>query len=104
MVWVSPYLFCKQDGGGYFNEETGESEAFKSLWQRFMKRVMKETNVQERFHEHDLRAKAASDAENVERARQLLQHFDSKITRRTYIRKPESVMPNTKIYDAEGDL
>jgi integrase len=63
------------------------------MWQRFMLRVLKETAVSERFTEHDIRAKAGSDAESLERARQLLAHADTKMTQRVYRRKPEVVRP-----------
>ena len=46
-----------------------------------------------RFNEHDIRAKCASDAESLERARELLAHADSATTRRVYRRKPEKVRP-----------
>ncbi len=46
-----------------------------------------------RFTEHDLRGKVGSDAESLERARQLLGHADSKITERVYRRKPELIRP-----------
>jgi integrase len=56
-------------------------------------RLLKETNIKDRFTEHDLRAKCASDAETLGRAQQLLGHADSKITERVYRRKPEVVRP-----------
>lgn len=92
-VQVSQYLFCTRRGRGYINERTGEADGWASMWQRFMDRVLAETNVKERFTEHDLRAKAASDADNLEHARALLAHVDSKITQRVYRRKPEVVKP-----------
>jgi integrase len=49
---------------------------------RFAQRVLAETEVKERFTEHDLRAKCASDADSLEHARALLSHADSKITER----------------------
>jgi integrase len=49
------------------------------MWQRFMARLLKDTKIKERFTEHDLRAKCASDAETLGRAQQLLGHADSKI-------------------------
>jgi integrase len=58
-----------------------------------MDRVLDETKVKERFTEHDIRAKAASDAETLEHAQKLLAHADSKITDRVYRRKPEKVRP-----------
>jgi integrase len=88
---LSPFLFCNRDGDGYIDEETGESHGFDSMWQRFMSRIMQETKVTKRFTEHDLRAKAGSDAESLEKARALLQHADSRTTQRIYRRKPERV-------------
>ncbi|MHB8256648.1 MAG: hypothetical protein ACYDHY_14630 [Acidiferrobacterales bacterium] len=63
------------------------------MWQRFMARLLKETAIKERFTEHDLRAKVASDAESLERARQLLAHADSRITQRVYRRRPDRIKP-----------
>jgi integrase len=63
------------------------------MWQRFMGRLIKDTKITERFTEHDLGAKRASDAETLGRAQQLLGHADSKITERVYRRKPEIIRP-----------
>lgn len=88
---LSPFLFCNKRGEGYIDEETGESHGFDSMWQRFMDRVLAETKVTKRFTEHDLRAKAGSDAESLEKARALLQHADPMTTQRIYRRRPERV-------------
>ena len=90
---LSPFLFCTRRGKGYFNEATGLCSGWDSMWQRFMDRVLTETKVQERFTEHDLRAKCASDAGSLEHARALLAHADSRLTERVYRRKPERVKP-----------
>lgn len=92
----SPYLFCTRTGEGYINEDVGRSSGWKSMWQRFMERVLKETKVTEPFTEHDLRAKVASDAESLEHARSLLAHADSRTTHRIYRRKAEVVQPLTR--------
>lgn len=92
-VHISPWLFCNKIGQSYINEVTGSASGWHSMWQRFMDRVLKETEVKERFTEHDLRAKAASDAASLEHARALLSHADSRITERVYRRKPEKVHP-----------
>ncbi|HXD52075.1 MAG TPA: integrase, partial [Burkholderiales bacterium] len=84
-------LFCNRWGKSYLNESTGNAPGFKSMWQHFMMRVLKETGVKEHFTEHDLRAKAGSDATSLERARALLQHADSRTTAAIYRRKPERV-------------
>jgi integrase len=88
---IAPWLFCTNKGEGYFDEQTGRPSGWNSMWQRFMARVLKETKIKARFTEHDIRAKSASDAEDVARAQQLLGHADSKITERVYRRKPETI-------------
>mgnify|MGYP001616633617 CR=1 FL=1 len=92
-VDLSPWLFCNKRGQGYINESTGEARGWRSMWQRFLTRLLKETKIATRFTEHDLRAKVASDAESLERARALLQHADSRTTDAIYRRKPERVRP-----------
>jgi integrase len=92
-VHISPFLFCTRRGSGFVNEAKGETSGWDSMWQRFMKRVLTETAVKERFTEHDLRAKCASDAATLDHAKALLTHADSRITERVYRRKPEKVMP-----------
>ena len=54
---------------------------------------MKSTNITDRFHEHDLRAKAASDSDTLEEASQRLSHSSTEITERVYRRKPVKVLP-----------
>ncbi|WP_341674997.1 tyrosine-type recombinase/integrase [Niveibacterium sp. SC-1] len=90
---ISPFLFCNRFGASYVVEETGEARSFNSMWGKFMARVLKDTKVMERFTEHDLRAKVGSDAESLERARELLAHADSRMTERVYRRKPERIKP-----------
>lgn len=90
---LSPYLFCTGKGECMVNVEKGTAKRFNDMWQKFMTRVLKDTKVVERFTEHDLRAKVGSDAESLERARQLLAHADARMTERVYRRKPERVRP-----------
>ena len=94
VVDISPYLFCTKQGRCYVNEHTGRTEGWDSMWQRFMKRILEETEVTERFSEHDLRAKCASDAENLQHAQKLLSHTDSRTTKQIYMRKPDRVKPS----------
>lgn len=89
----SRFLFCTRAGVGYINEDVGRASGWKSMWQRFMARVIEETKVKEPFTEHDLRAKVASDAQTLEHARALLAHADSRTTDRIYRRKAERVSP-----------
>lgn len=95
-VDISPYLFCTRRGEGYFNEATGKPDGFDSCWQRFMDRLLAQGVVKERFTEHDLRAKAASDAEDAEQARKMLSHADVKMTNRVYRRLPDVVTMKKK--------
>ena len=92
-VDISPFLFCHKRGTGYFNEETGRCDGWNSNWHRFMDRLIKETKLKERFTDHDIRAKASSDAADDEQARKLMSHSSVKMTRRVYRRKPEKVKP-----------
>lgn len=90
---LSAFLFCNRNGEGYMDESTGNANGWDSMWQRFMDRVLKDTKVKERFTEHDLRAKCASDADSLDHARALLSHVDSRTTNSIYRRKPEIVAP-----------
>jgi integrase len=89
----SPHLFCTRKGESYINPNNKRTEGWDSMWGRFMTRLLKETNVNERFTEHDLRAKTASDLESVERAQALLTHSNPKTTKDIYRRKAEVVKP-----------
>lgn len=89
---IAPWLFCTRRGDSYV-KPNGTANGWDSLWQRFMAKVLKQTQVGERFTEHDLRAKCASDAPSLERAQQLLAHADKALTQRVYRRKPERVKP-----------
>jgi len=64
-----PWLFCTRNGHCYVHREKGTAKGWDSMWQDFMARVLRETKVTERFTEHDLRAKCASDAGSLEHAR-----------------------------------
>lgn len=92
-VDLAPWLFCNKQGECYIDEETGTADGWDSMWGRFMARVLKETKITERFTEHDLRAKCASDATSLDHARALLSHADGRTTDRVYRRKPEVVNP-----------
>jgi integrase len=87
----SIWLFQTRQGQPYVNED-GYAAGFSSIWQRFMERVLTKTKVKERFTEHDLRAKVASDTDG-EHARRLLGHATSEITEKVYRRKPDIIRP-----------
>ena len=85
-------LFCTRTGQPYVKQD-GTANGFDSIWQRFMAKVLAETTVTDRFTEHDLRAKCASDAESLEHAQQLLAHAEATTTKRIYRRRGEVVRP-----------
>lgn len=89
----SPWLFCTSKGKGYIKEDSGQATGWDSMWQRFMTRLLKETDVKERFTENDLRGKVGSDEVSVERATDLLRHASKEITKRHYRRKAEVIKP-----------
>ena len=59
-----------------------------------MKKALLITDLNEKFTEHDLRAKVASDS-TLTYAHQLLGHSSPEITARIYRRKPELVKPSS---------
>lgn len=91
-VNISPWLFCDSRGGCYMRED-GTAPAFRNRWQRFVRQVMDETAITERFQESDLRARAAHDAGTVEDAQALLGHASAETTRRIYRRAAQRVKP-----------
>jgi len=91
-VHISPWLFCNRRGECYVRDD-GRANGFESMWQRFMARLLAETEITERFQERDLRAKCATDAESLEHARALLAHASDATTKRIYRRGPERVKP-----------
>lgn len=86
------YLFCNRRGQPY----TGSG--FRSIWQRRMKSALSSGVLKERFREHDIRAKSASDAK-PDHACELLAHMDARTTETFYRRKPEIVLPMTKVLE-----
>ncbi len=90
----APLLVTRQ-GQSYIDEQ-GRCNAFDSLWQRFMDKVMEKTKVTERFQERDLRAKVASESNSLIEASERLGHADTAITQRVYRRKPVRIQPLKK--------
>lgn len=66
-VDIAFWLFCTRHGDCYAREN-GTANARKSMWGRFMDRVLNETTVKERFTKNDLRARCASDADGLAHA------------------------------------
>src|SRR5690606_24794815 len=95
-------LICNGDGEPY--TESG----FRSNWHRLMSAAVKgikrkdgalihEPVIAESFTFHDLRAKRASDAEDVMEANEALAHDDVKTTQKIYRRKPRRARAGDKI-------
>lgn len=82
----SVYLFATRDGQPYTRG------GWNSIWQRKMKKAIEGGVIAERFTDHDLRAKTASDTD-LTHAAELLTHGDTQITNRTYRRKAAQVQP-----------
>ena len=88
---LSVWLFHTNQGQPYIKSD-GSANGFDSIWQRFMAKAISETGLAEKFTEHDLRAKVASETE-PNHARQLLGHSSESTTRKIYRRKPELIKP-----------
>jgi integrase len=87
----SIWLFCTRKGQPYINLEEGQTSGFDSIWQRRMKKFEDAGN--ERFTEHDLRAKVGSDEETDSDAQELLDHSSPAITKKVYRRKGKVLKP-----------
>ena len=68
------------------------TSGFDSIWQRMIRKALKETELTERFTEHDLRAKVASDTD-LSHAQGLMDHASANTTERIYRRKAKVVEP-----------
>jgi len=88
-------LFTTRQGKSYINNQ-GKANAFDSLWQRYMNRVIELTNVEDKFQERDLRAKVASDSETLQEASERLGHGTTETTNKVYRRKPLRIKPLIK--------
>ncbi|KGE02598.1 Integrase [Pseudohaliea rubra DSM 19751] len=90
---ISPWLFHNRKGESYYDLETRSASGFQSVWQRSMKKALEETRLEERFTEHDLRAKVGSDLETDLQASQLLAHSSTQLTRQHYRRRGQTATP-----------
>jgi len=100
----SIYLFCNREGQPYLPIENGQMfdlegrafgkpEGFNSLWQRGMKKWVRDGH--ERFTEHDLRKVPASATDTIH-AQQLLDHHSQKMTKEVY-------QVGTRVVDIQPD-
>ena len=103
------YLFETSNGNPYINFETDKTEGFNSIWQRAKQRAlaggMKQCESEDKphylsedegwaygkpivFQERDLRAKAATDLDDIHNAQLMLGHTNLNTTMSIYKRKP----------------
>lgn len=78
--------------GPMFRNRSGArytASGFRALWQYAMAKHVEAGG--ERFTEHDIRAKVASDTEDALEAQKRMQHRSLAVTMRVYRRKPERV-------------
>lgn len=80
------YVISNQFGTRYTDD------GFRAMWQRAMRAWAAAGH--ERFHFHDLRAKAGSDSKDVEAAFKLLGHQSISMTQRVYERGERMVEPS----------
>lgn len=92
---ASIYLFCTRKGQPYIKPDK-TCNGFQSIWGRWMRKAVKQTELEASFKERDIRAKTGTDKANRESlaaAQDLLAHSDQRTTRRHYIRQPVKVTP-----------
>jgi integrase len=82
------HLFCTRRGDPYIKDD-GTTSGFNSIFRRWVQRAIDADAISTWFTENDLRAKVASDSEDLEQARRRLSHTSVNTTRRFYHRKPE---------------
>lgn len=89
---IAPWLFHTRKGACYVraNEKTS---GFDSVWQRWMRACLDKNLISERFQEHDLRAKTASDSAFDARAAELL-GSGIPVVKKHYMRKTKIVKPH----------
>lgn len=89
---IAPNLFHTRRGKSYVTEHDTTS-GFDSVWRRWMLKCLEQELIDERFQEHDLRAKTASDSVTVERAMELLGSGET-VVKKHYRRKGKVVKPH----------
>ena len=89
----SAYLLCTRQGNQY------TADGFRAIWQRAMRKHI--DHGWERFTEHDLRAKVASDSESLHLAQARMGHQTPNTTSRVYRRGPQVVSVLVKREEGE---
>jgi len=84
---VRRHLICNRAGKKY------TPDGFSTIWRRAMMKASEAGVLGEPYRFNDIRAKSASDDENIDRASRRLGHTSRQTTERYYIRKPRKVDP-----------
>jgi integrase len=92
-VVMSQYLFHNRKGECYWSFEKATCSGFDSIWQRHMKKALSETQLEEKFTDHDLRTKVASDLDTDQQASDLMAHSSLQVTRKHYRLKGQKAVP-----------
>lgn len=81
------WFFPNQKGKPY------TADGFRTMWHKTMKKALASGELQERFREQDLRAKAATACDSLMEAYELCGHRNISTTRRIYRRGYTSIKP-----------
>lgn len=93
----SMHLFVTRDGKPFYDINNESASAFKSLWERTMKRALEVTDLTEKFDEKSLRTKSITDEESdLENARKRGGHTKEEITKKVYRLKGEIAKPTPR--------
>lgn len=79
------FVICTRKGGAF------TANGFQTAWQRVIRKAIKDGRLpaEQRFHLHDIRAKAASESASDKAASDLLGHADEEVTVHHYRRLPQ---------------
>lgn len=82
---IRRFVICARKGGAY------TADGFQSAWQDAIAKALKlgRLKPEERYHLHDIRAKAASESASDKAAADLLGHADERVTVHHYRRLPQ---------------
>lgn len=105
---LRPTLICSMKGDRRGDPMT--ESGFRSNWHRLMTKASKPAQdgspalLAAPYTFHDLRAKRASDAEDIQEANDALAHDDLKTTQKVYRRKPRRARAGAKILDTAAKI
>jgi hypothetical protein len=91
------YLFASKNGTPYYNDQKAKADGFDAIWKRYMAKAKAAAEeggwTLRHFTEHDIRAKAGTDAAEAGQAGHKLLGNSEKQFRAAYDRGVERVVP-----------